>query len=313
MYPRGGFSMRILVTGISGQLGHDLLATLADLGEVVGVDRAQLDLSNAESIRDALGRIAPQLIVNPAAYTAVDRAESEPELAMQVNGVAPGLLAREAQRLGARLLHYSTDYVFDGAKRSPYLETDSTAPLGVYGSSKLAGEQAIAATGCRHLIMRTSWVYSPRGRNFLTTMFRLAGQRDELRVVDDQIGAPTSSLAIAQASATILRRWLDAERDDPAVDGVHHLSCSGATSWCGFAKAIVDRLPAVAAMLGEAAPANRPRVTAISTRDYPTPARRPANSVLDNGRLLASFGVAMPSWQDALDALLASRPPGSAR
>lgn len=295
--------MRILVTGVSGQVGHELLGTLAPLGEVIGADRASLDLASPDAIRATLRRLSPALIVNPAAYTAVDRAESEPELAMQVNGVAPAVIAEEARRLGARLIHYSTDYVFDGAKDAPYTEDDPTAPLGAYGRSKLAGERAVASSGCRHLILRTSWVYGLRGSNFLRTMFRLAREREELRVVDDQRGAPTSSRAIAQASARVAQRWL--ALGDDSADGVHHMSCAGATTWCGFARAIVDRLDAIATALGEPVPAHRPAVVPIRTADYPTAARRPANSLLDNGRLARSFGVALPHWQAALDALLA--------
>ncbi len=310
--------MRILVTGVTGQVGHDLLAALAPLGEVVGVDRAQMDLASAASIRATVRQVGPSLIFNPAAYTAVDRAESEQELAMQVNGVAPGVLAEEAARIGAALVHFSTDYVFDGSKRVAYTETDPTAPLGVYGRTKLAGEQAIAAAGCRHLILRTSWVYSLRGRNFLTTMHRLACEREELRVVDDQHGAPTTSIEIARASAALAARWLgtdarDAAAGDAPADGVYHMTCAGSTSWCGFARAIVERLPAVAAALGGTPPRHRPTVTGIATAQYPTPARRPAYSVLDNAKLRAASGVALLAWEDALDALLAARQAVSAR
>ena len=298
--------MRILVTGVSGQVGHDLLRTLAPLGEVIGLDREALDLASPDAIRAVVRQFSPTLIFNPAAYTAVDRAESEPEQAMRINGIAPGVLGEEAARSGAWLLHYSTDYVFDGSGTRPWREDDPTGPLGVYGRTKLAGEQAVAASGCRHLILRTSWVYSLRGRNFLSTMHRLATERDELRVVDDQIGAPTSSAALADAGAALARRLLA----DPTADsGVFHMSCAGAVSWCGFARAIVDRLDAVAQALGAPAPARRPRVTPIRTEDYPTPAARPHNSVLDNGRLAQQFGVQLPHWEAALDALLATQPP----
>ncbi|MFP5459967.1 MAG: dTDP-4-dehydrorhamnose reductase [Gammaproteobacteria bacterium] len=302
--------MRILVTGVSGQVGHDLLRTLAPLGEVVGLDRASMDLGSPDSIRAAVRRVAPALIFNPAAYTAVDRAESEPDEAMRINGIAPGVLGEEAARLGAWLVHYSTDYVFDGGGARPWREEDPTGPLGVYGRTKLAGEQAVAASGCRHLILRTSWVYSLRGRNFLTTMHRLACERDELRVVDDQVGAPTSSAALADAGAALARRL---RADPPPGSGLFHMSCAGEVSWCGFARAIVDRLDAVSRALGAPPPARRPRVTPILTEDYPTPAARPRNSVLDNGRLARDFGIALPAWEAALDALLASgseRPAG---
>lgn len=294
--------MRILVTGVSGQVGRELLRTLAPLGEVIGLDRAAMDLEAPESIRAEVRRLAPALIFNPAAYTAVDRAESEPELAMRINGLAPGVLGEEAARLGAWLVHYSTDYVFDGSSGRPWREDDPTAPLGVYGRSKLAGEQAVAASGCRHLVLRTSWVYGLHGRNFLSTMHRLATERDELRVVDDQVGAPTTSAALAEAGAALAQRLLDGP---PATGGVYHMSCAGTVSWCGFAQAIVDRLPAVARALGAPAPVRRPRVTPIRTEDYPTPAARPRNSVLDNGRLARDFGLRLPHWEAALDALLA--------
>lgn len=313
--------MRILVTGVLGQVGHELLRTLAPLGEIVGVDLAEMDLTSPDAIRRTMRSVAPALVVNPAAYTAVDRAESEPELAMQVNGVAPGVIADEVKRLGARLVHFSTDYVFDGTKAGAYLEDDTPAPASVYGRTKLAGEQAVAASGCRYLILRTSWVYGLRGGNFLRTMFRLAGERDELRVIDDQHGAPTTSLALAEACARVLAQWLPGERplDERArtapggttanhvADGVYHTTCAGSTTWCGFARAIVDRLDPIARALGEPAPARRPTVTAIGTADYPTPARRPANSVLDNSKLANSFGVALPHWEAALDALLERR------
>ena len=299
--------MRILVTGVTGQVGRDLASTLSPLGEVVAMDRSRLDLTSSDSIREAVRAVAPDVIFNPAAYTAVDRAESEPDAAMQVNGIAPGVLAEEALRVGARLVHYSTDYVFDGDKATPYTEEDATGPLGVYGRTKLAGERAVAASGCRHLILRTSWVYSLHGRNFLTTMHRLARERDELRVVDDQHGAPTSSREIAQASARLLQAWTAGKATRRDMDGTYHLSCAGSTTWCGFARAIVARLDAVAAALGAPPPERRPKVTAIATADFPTPARRPANSVLDNSKLREAFGVALPAWESALDALVRQR------
>lgn len=301
--------MKILVTGVLGQVGHELLRTLAPLGEIVGVDLAEMDLTSPDAIRRTMRSVAPALVVNPAAYTAVDRAESEPELAMQVNGVAPGVIAEEARRLDARLVHFSTDYVFDGTKAGAYLEDDTPAPASVYGRTKLAGEQAVAASGCRYLILRTSWVYGLRGGNFLRTMFRLAGERDELRVIDDQHGAPTTSRALAEACALITARWLADASSGAAhgalLEGTYHTTCAGSTTWCGFARAIVDRLEPIARALGEPVPARRPNVSAIGTSDYPTPARRPANSVLDNGKLARTFGVALPNWEAALDALLA--------
>ena len=297
--------MRILVTGVSGQVGHDLMRTLAPVGEVIGLDRSGLDLAEPDEIPAIIRRIAPDLIFNPAAYTAVDRAESEPELAMRINGTAPGVLGAEAARLGAWLIHYSTDYVFDGRGDRPYREDDATGPTSVYGRTKLAGEQAVAASGCRHLILRTSWVYSLRGRNFLNTMYRLARERDELRVVDDQVGAPTSSAALADAGATIARRLANG---DSLPGGVYHMTCGGAVSWCGFARAIVDRLPAIARALGDPPTDRQPKVTPISTEDYPTPAARPKNSRLDSSKLEHALGIRLPHWETALDALIEPSP-----
>ena len=299
-------SARLLVTGTSGQVGHDLVAALSGLGEVIGVDRAAMDLASPDSIARVMREVRPTIVLNPAAYTAVDRAESEPELAAAVIAVAPAVLAREARALGAWLVHYSTDYVFDGEKTGAYAEDDPTAPLGVYGRTKLDGERAVAASGCRHLVLRTSWVYGLRGRNFLATMFRLAGEREELRVVADQVGAPTTSRAIAQATAAVVAKLPPAAGGAHGPGGVYHFTCAGSTSWCGFAQAIVDRLPRVARALGAPAPARAPRVTAIRTEDYPTPTRRPKNSVLDNARLARDFGVSLPAWDAAFEELLAS-------
>ena len=271
--------MRILLTGRNGQVGWELLKALAPLGEIVAPDRARLDLRDPARTREAVRGANPDVIVNAAAYTAVDHAESEREAAFALNAAAPGVLAEEAKRSGALLVHYSTDYVFDGSKPAPYVEEDEPNPINVYGASKLAGERAIAAAGCRHLILRTSWVYGPRGSNFMLTMLRLARERPELRVVDDQVGAPTSSLAIARATAQLLR---------PGAHGTYHLSAAGRTSWCGFARAILARA-------GIATP-----VTAIRSEDYPTPARRPRNSRLNCTRLRADFGLALAPWEEQL-------------
>jgi dTDP-4-dehydrorhamnose reductase len=271
--------LKILLTGRNGQVGWELLKALAPLGELTALGRAELDLRDAERIREAVRASNPDVIVNAAAYTAVDRAESERDAAFAVNAGAPGTLAAEAKRSGALLVHYSTDYVFDGAKPAPYVEEDEPNPVNAYGASKLAGERAIAASGCRYLILRTSWVYGPRGANFYLTMLRLARERPELRVVDDQVGAPTSSLAIARATAQLLR---------PGAHGLYHLSAAGKTSWCGFARAIL-------AGAGLATP-----VTAIRTEDYPAPAKRPRNSRLDCSRLRADFGVALAPWEAGL-------------
>lgn len=271
--------MRILLTGPSGQVGAALLEALPRLGEVVAASRAGLDLASPDSIRRAVRDARPEVIVNAAAYTAVDKAESERDAAFAANAIAPGVLGEEAERAGALLVHYSTDYVFDGAKPAPYIEEDEPNPINVYGASKLAGERAIAASGCRHLILRTSWVYGPRGRNFYLTMLRLAKERPELRVVDDQVGAPTSSLEIARATATLLGK---------GAQGHYHMTAAGETSWCGFARAILSRA-------GLATP-----VVPIATADYPTPARRPRNSRLDCSRLRADFGVVLAPWEEAL-------------
>ena len=276
--------MRILLTGRDGQVGWELQKTLAPLGELTALGPAELDLAHSELIRDFVREAKPEIVVNAAAYTAVDNAESERDAAFAVNATAPGILAEEANRNDALLVHYSTDYVFDGTKPAPYVEKDEPNPLNVYGASKLAGERAIAASGCRHLILRTSWVYGPRGSNFYLTMLRLARERPELRVVDDQVGAPTSSLAIARATAQLLRQ--DAL-------GLYHMCAAGETTWCGFARAIL-------AHAGIATP-----VVGIRTEDYPTPAKRPRNSRLDCSRLSAAFGVALAPWEEQLALCLA--------
>jgi dTDP-4-dehydrorhamnose reductase len=281
----------ILLTGKHGQVGWELQRTLAPLGRVVALDVNDLDLANPAAIREKVRAIKPAIIVNPAAYTAVDKAEAEPELAMAINGTAPGILAEEAQNLGALLVHYSTDYIFDGKKTSAYTEDDASNPLGVYGKTKLAGEQAVRAVTGRHLILRTSWVYGARGKNFLLTMLKLAKERDELRVVNDQIGAPTWSRSLAEVTALILAQLYapDAATADK-VCGTYHLTSSGSTSWHGFAAEIL-RLSNVQPM---------PRLTPITTPEYPTPCARPANSVLANDKLLRTFGLAAGDWNDNL-------------
>jgi dTDP-4-dehydrorhamnose reductase len=288
--------VRILLTGANGQVGGELVRSLAPLGEVIGLDRSRLDLSQPDALRETVRAIAPDAIVNAAAYTAVDRAESESDRARAINAIAPGVLAEEAQRLDAILVHYSTDYVFDGTKSEPYVETDPTNPLSVYGRTKLEGERAIGASGCRHLTLRTSWVYGARGHNFLLTMLRLARERQHLRVVDDQIGAPTWSREIAQATAALLAQPELAAR---GAEGLYHLSASGATSWFGFARAIFGS-PEMA-RLGVAPPA----LEAISTSAYPTPAKRPANSRLDCSLLERRAGVRLAPWDAALRSALA--------
>jgi len=282
--------VKILLTGRNGQLGWELERALAPLGELFAYDRAGLDLADSGRLTATVRDIKPDLIVNPAAYTAVDRAETEPDAAFAVNTRAPGILAAEALRLGALLIHYSTDYVYDGAKAGPYTEDDPPSPKGVYGASKLAGERAIEASGARHWIFRTSWVYAPRGKNFLLTMLRLAREGKPLRVVADQFGAPTTAAMLARATAQAVGRGLtapDVGRGFTAPpSGVYHMSAAGRTSWHGFAEAIMREF-------GLSNP-----VAAITTRDYPLPAKRPANSQLDNGRLAEAFGIRLPAWED---------------
>jgi dTDP-4-dehydrorhamnose reductase len=294
--------MRILVTGANGQVGWELQRTLQTLGDVTACDRGACDLSDPDSIRATVRDFQPNVIVNAGAYTAVDKAESEPELAMAVNGVAPGVLAEEAKRLGALLVQYSTDYVFDGSKTEPYLESDAPNPPSAYGLSKLAGDKAVAAVGGPYLIFRTSWVYGSRGRNFLSTILRLAGERDELRVVDDQVGAPTWCRTIAEATSQVIAKLsaegrIDSERA-LSLRGIYNLTAAGGVSWCRFAGAIVE---ATRSWRG----GDGPEVIAITTAEYPLRARRPANSVLSNQKFQRAFGLACPAWDDALDLCLA--------
>lgn len=283
---------RILITGKTGQVGYELERSLQGLGEIIAVDRSQMDLADLDQVRDVIRRIKPTLIVNPAAYTAVDKAESEVELAMRINGEAPGVMAEEAGKLGAAMIHYSTDYVFDGTKATPYTEVDPTCPINVYGRSKLAGEQAIAATGIAHLILRTSWVYSMHGKNFLLTMRRLAQERDTLSVVSDQHGAPTWSRTIADTTAHIIAQSLAAQNPRAWLQqraGIYNLSAQGQTTWFGFAEAI----------MAHASVAKKPQLQAILAQDYPVPARRPVNSVLSSQHLMDTF-CTLPQWDEAL-------------
>jgi len=281
--------LKIVVTGCNGQVGWELARSLAALGEVIALDRSSLDLSRPDSIRAAIRRHGPDVIANAAAYTAVDRAESEPGMAQAINATGPGILAEEAQRRGALLVHYSTDYVYDGAKSAPYVEDDPTHPLSVYGRTKLDGERAIQAAGCRHVILRTAWVYAARGKNFMLTILRLAAERPELRVVDDQFGAPTSAPMIAGATASIIASRARSE----GSDGVFHLTAAGRTNWFGFARLIVDSTKPP-----------HPALQPIPGTDYPTPARRPANSCLDNSKLANAFGIRLGGWQDEAQRIL---------
>lgn len=289
--------LRILLTGKNGQVGFELQRVLARVGEVIALDAQQLDLMSPDAIREKAREVNPQVIVNAAAYTAVDRAESETEAAMKINGAAPGVLAEEARRLEAFLIHYSTDYVFDGTKDSPYTETDTPNPLSVYGRSKLAGDQAIQAVGPPHYIFRTSWVYAAHGRNFVRTMLRLARERDELRIVNDQIGAPTWARFIAEVTGRVLSELKQSADRARENSGLYNLTASGATSWLGFAEAIFAEARDILAI-------KAPRLVAISTSEYPTPARRPANSRLDNSKLSQTFGLKPPPWEAMLGACL---------
>jgi len=280
--------MKILLTGASGQVGFELERSLRAIGEVVALDRARMDLSDLDQVRDVVRSVRPGLIVNPAAYTAVDKAEAEPALAYRINAEAPAVMAAEALRLGAAMVQYSTDYVFDGGSSTPYVESDPTNPINVYGQSKLAGEQAVAASGAAHLILRTSWVYGLHGKNFLLTMLKLAKERNELRVVADQHGAPTWSRTIADTTASILgQAGAGGERWWADNSGIYHLSGQGQTTWHGFAEAIMKaaRLPC--------------HVIPITSAEYPTPARRPANSMMSCAKLTGRF-CALPAWDKAL-------------
>ena len=301
---------KILLTGKNGQVGAELQRFLPQLGEVIALGRQELDLSSPDDLRRMIRTVRPNLIVNAAAYTAVDQAEKEEAVARSINADAPAVMAEEAKKIGAGLVHYSTDYVFDGSKNSPYKETDPTGPLNVYGKTKLMGEQAIFEAGVPHLIFRTAWVYATRGRNFLLTILRLATQgREELRIVSDQIGAPTWSRAIAFAATQILTQ-IYGRGDGLAVltevSGVYHMTSAGETTWYGFAKAILEDVsqmrqsaPWFAAATG-GRPLVAPRVIPISTEEYPTPARRPAYSLLSNSHLTETFGVQLPAWRTQL-------------
>ncbi|TCK42737.1 dTDP-4-dehydrorhamnose reductase [Paraburkholderia sp. BL8N3] len=284
----------ILVTGVNGQVGFELARSLQGLGRVVAVDRSALDLSDLDQIRRVVREVRPALIVNPAAYTAVDKAESDVAAAMRINAEAPGVLAEEAKRLNAALVHYSTDYVFDGTKDGPYVEDDVANPQNVYGASKLAGERAIADVGGAHIVFRTSWVYGRRGKNFLLTMLRLAAERPELRIVGDQFGAPTWSTTIATLTAHVVAQGLVASQGDAGwwqeQTGVYNLTASGSTSWAGFAEAI----------FALANVASKPKVTSIAAAEYPVPAARPFNSQLSCDKLAKTFALRAPNWLDAL-------------
>lgn len=289
-------ALRILITGRHGQVSQALQQQLQGLGELIVLGSDQLDLANIEQIRQQVRTHRPDLIINAAAHTAVDQAESEPDAAFAINAIAPGVLAEEAKALGIPLIHYSTDYVFDGSKPAPYTEADATNPLGVYGQSKLAGEQAIAAVGGEYLVLRTSWVYSNTGKNFLLTMQRLLQEKPHMRIVADQIGAPTWAGTIANSTRGLIERWQAGQVGDW---GVYHLTAGGETSWFGFSQAIAEHLQTAGKTCAE--------LEAIPSSAYPTPARRPLNSRLDCSRLQQQWQVSQPQWQDALRECLAGQ------
>jgi len=303
---------KILLTGKNGQVGAELATLLPRMAEVMAVDRRELDLSKPDHIRRAIRDLQPSIIVNAAAYTLVDQAEREEKLAHIINVDAPALMAEEAKKIGAALVHYSTDYVFDGSSSVPYAETDQPNPINVYGKTKLAGEEAIRAVGAPHLIFRTAWVYGTRGRNFLLTILRLATEREELKVVHDQFGAPTWSHEIANATARVLLQLSQQNREAiTKFSGIYHMTASGKTNWFEFAKAILEeasRMPPGIPWF-ETATKGQPlvtrRITPIATEQYPTPARRPAYSVLSNSSLKQDFGLELPAWSMELRAVFA--------
>ncbi len=295
MPPSSANAWKILLIGKEGQVGRELSFLLKPFGELTLFGKEDLDLTQADRIREQLRNVQPHVIVNAAAYTAVDQAEEEPDLALAINGTAPAILAEEAKKLGAALVHYSTDYVFDGEKQDPYTEEDSPNPMGVYGRTKLAGDEAIQSTGLPHLIFRTAWVYGLKGKNFLLTIQRLAKERDELKIVDDQIGSPTWCRTIAQATANVLTQILpqsspgDLSRIEQA-SGLYNLVCGGQTSWFGFAQAILEA----------SSSSQDTKLIPIPTSEYPTPAKRPQNSVLSTKKLKSAFGIAPPAWDVTL-------------
>jgi dTDP-4-dehydrorhamnose reductase len=285
---------KALIIGAAGQVGLELQRHFAGFGEVIACDRETADLQHPEMLENLVEQARPRFVLLAAAYTAVDKAESEPALAMAINAEAPGVLARACAKRDAVLIHYSTDYVFDGTKTAPWLETDEPGPLNVYGRSKLAGERAIQESGCKHLIFRTSWVYGPHGKNFYLTMLRLAREKDQIGIVADQIGAPTSSYAIAEATRKVVDGLHSGELEASQVTGIYHFTCRGSASWFDFAEHIF-------ASSLDFTGGKKPLVKPLETRDYPTPARRPQNSLLDSSKLAQVFGVELPSWQDAFE------------
>jgi dTDP-4-dehydrorhamnose reductase len=288
----------VLITGARGQVGWELARSMQPLGEVIALDRSQADLADPQGLRTCVRRLRPDVIVNAAAYTAVDKAEDEEELALRINGEAPGVLAQEALALDALLVHYSTDYVFDGSGDRPWLESDATAPLNAYGRTKLAGERAIAAAGGRWLVFRTSWVYAERGGNFPRTMLRLAGEREALSVVADQVGAPTSARLIADITAHAVACCTREREQGRTESGVYHLVAAGSTSWHGLATQVIEGARA------RGWPLRAQSIQGIPAADYPTKARRPANSRLSTDALHARFGVTPPAWEAGIEHVL---------
>ena len=297
--------MKILLTGKNGQVGFELQRALAPLGEIIPVDQADCNLADESAIRRLVREVRPDVIANPAAYTAVDKAESEPDLAQAINGMAPGIFGEEAAQIDALVVHYSTDYVFDGYKDGCYTEADTPNPQSVYGQTKLAGEQALAASGARHLIFRTSWVFGAHGANFAKTMLRLAAERQGLKVVADQFGAPTSAALIADVTAQVIGQYMQACRpastDFPQFPfGLYHLVASGRTNWHEYAQAVVMAAQAA----GKPLRMGPDDVQAITTAEYPLPAPRPSNSCLDTTRLRETFGLCLPDWRQGLQHVL---------
>ena len=285
----------ILIIGKIGQVGYELNRTVAPLGRRVSVDYPEIDLTDGASIRKWVRETTPAIVINAAAYTAVDKAETDEQRCQQINGLAPGILAEEAKRAGAWLVHYSTDYIFDGTKRTPYVEEDAPNPLGAYGRSKLAGDQAVQQVDGSHVIFRLCWVYGARGQNFMLTIMRLAREREKLRVVSDQVGCPTWSRSIAETTALALKQVV-AAREPGAFKGVYHLAAAGETSWHGFAEAIISSMPAQEKKCKVIEP--------ITTSEYPLPAKRPAYSVLSCDKLQRTFGLKLPDWRESLRQVL---------
>lgn len=289
-------SPTILVTGKNGQVGWELQRSLQSLGKVVAVNREHLNLSDSDNVREVIRKIQPDIIVNAAAYTAVDKAEEEQELAYQINAISPGVMAEEAKKISALLIHYSTDYVFNGQSNIAYTETDIPDPINIYGKSKLAGEKAIQDSGCDYLILRTSWVFSSRGHNFLLSMLKFSQEQERLKIVSDQIGSPTSANFIANATSQIICKTRTRHLQKEFPSGIYNLVSSGKTTWHGFASSIIETAQATISSLKIATK----EILPIPTSEYPTPAKRPLNSLLSTERIQKEFGVYSPDWQEQM-------------